>query len=119
MALVPLLEPGPWGWLNTAIGGAVGLVVFSFYVASPRWDELRILERISVLGVLWIVFLVSLAWPLQDLLTDECPRGASGAPDDQCEERRGEDGTAMSAGVAVPLVVAIGGAGARLPRRRP
>lgn len=119
VALVPLIEPGPWGWLNTAIGGAVALVVFAFYVASQRWDDLRLLERISVLGVLWVVTLVALAWPLQDAFTDACPRADSGEFDTRCEDRRGEDGTAMAGGLALVLVSAIGVAReAWSPRRR-
>jgi hypothetical protein len=107
VAVIPLLEAGEWIWLNSAIAGVVCFILVAFYVASPRWKRLRFLEQLSVLAALWVVVLVCLAWPLQEATTDAC-REASASQRRECEDRRGDAGTAWGAKVAVPVVLAGG-----------
>ncbi|MCA1704669.1 MAG: hypothetical protein LC808_15955, partial [Actinobacteria bacterium] len=65
VAVVPLVEPGEWGWINTGIAAVVGFALAAFYVRSWRWDALKRVERFAVIAVLWIVAIVLVAKPVQ------------------------------------------------------
>ena len=98
VAVVPLAQPGAWGWLNTAIGSVVAFVLGAFYVLSPRWRELSLWEQRAVVGVFWIVLLTTLAFPGQLLFAEE--RCSQEPTEEDLDECRGEIGTAAGAGLA-------------------
>ena len=66
VAVTPLITPGPWDKLNTAVALIVLIVLWAYTVGGHRRDSLESFVECSAIGlVMGLIFAISIAWPIQ------------------------------------------------------